>query len=334
MTQPGDTPAVSARGLVHRYGDRRALDGFDLDIPAGSVFGILGPNGSGKTTFVSLLASMQAPMEGSLRVFGQPPAPALRARVGTVFQENAVDPLMSPANTSPWPDGCSASGGRPSANARPSCSRGSGSRAGNTNALAASRAGCGVAWKWPGHCCTARKSSSSTSRRPGSTSMSARPSGNAAGAGTDDDPRDQRPRGGDDACDLVAFVRSGQVVVTGTPASLKEGLRRDSVRVGWQGDPPATADEVGAPGSAWARRQRTVANWWRRSTMLRASSLTCLHGGRVRSARSRWNRRHSKTRISTMSEGGHARRTTNNEAEPFRLPGAVRAGPPGRSSRA
>jgi ABC-2 type transport system ATP-binding protein len=87
--------AIEAREIVRTYGDRVALDGFTLDIPVGSVFGLLGPNGSGKSTFISLIAGMESPGAGELRVFGQPPAKALLGRVGTVFQENAQDPLMT-----------------------------------------------------------------------------------------------------------------------------------------------------------------------------------------------------------------------------------------------
>jgi ABC-2 type transport system ATP-binding protein len=89
------TSIVQAQDLTHRYGERMALDGFTLDVPAGSTFGLLGPNGSGKSTFISLLAAMERPQSGELRVFGAAPAAALRGKVGTVFQENAQDPLMT-----------------------------------------------------------------------------------------------------------------------------------------------------------------------------------------------------------------------------------------------
>ena len=95
MTAELHPTAVEATALRHSYGDRLALDGLDLIIPTGSVFGLLGPNGSGKSTFISLLAAMEAPTEGSLRVFGKLPISAMRARAGTVFQENAQDPLMT-----------------------------------------------------------------------------------------------------------------------------------------------------------------------------------------------------------------------------------------------
>jgi ABC-type multidrug transport system ATPase subunit len=93
------TPVIQARAIVHRYGERLALNRLDLEIPHGSIFGLLGPNGSGKSTFVSLVAAMETPREGTLRVFGKEPSASLRARVGTVFQENAQDPLMTPAET-------------------------------------------------------------------------------------------------------------------------------------------------------------------------------------------------------------------------------------------
>ncbi len=95
MTDDRHSTAVDAVGLRHSYGERVALEGLDLQVAVGSVFGLLGPNGSGKSTFISLLAAMQVPPEGSLRVFGHPPIPAMRGRVGTVFQENAQDPLMT-----------------------------------------------------------------------------------------------------------------------------------------------------------------------------------------------------------------------------------------------
>lgn len=90
---------IEARGVVRRYGERRGLDGLTLDVPAGVVFGLLGPNGSGKSTFVSLVAAMERPSAGSIRVFGMAPAAGLRQRVGTVFQENAQDPLMTVSET-------------------------------------------------------------------------------------------------------------------------------------------------------------------------------------------------------------------------------------------
>ena len=90
------SPVIAARGVVRAYGERRALDGFTLDVPEGSVFCLLGPNGSGKSTFIALIAAMASPDSGTIEVFGDSPNRQLRARLGTVFQENASDPLMTP----------------------------------------------------------------------------------------------------------------------------------------------------------------------------------------------------------------------------------------------
>jgi ABC-2 type transport system ATP-binding protein len=62
--------AVSARGVAKRYGPVLALDNFNLDIRRGEVFCLLGPNGSGKTTFIRLLAGFMSPTAGSLQVAG------------------------------------------------------------------------------------------------------------------------------------------------------------------------------------------------------------------------------------------------------------------------
>lgn len=88
--------AVEARDIRRAYGERLALDGFTLKVPAGTIFGILGPNGSGKSTFMALVAAAETPAEGALRIFGEQPARRTRAVIGTVFQENASDPLMTP----------------------------------------------------------------------------------------------------------------------------------------------------------------------------------------------------------------------------------------------
>jgi ABC-2 type transport system ATP-binding protein len=65
-----DAPAISAVNVSKRYGSISALEGLTLDIRAGEVFGLLGPNGSGKTTFMRLLAGYLLPSAGSLQVAG------------------------------------------------------------------------------------------------------------------------------------------------------------------------------------------------------------------------------------------------------------------------
>ena len=62
--------AVSARGMVKRFGDLRAVDGIDLDVPRGMIFAILGPNGAGKTTLMRMLATLAVLDGGSASVMG------------------------------------------------------------------------------------------------------------------------------------------------------------------------------------------------------------------------------------------------------------------------
>ena len=61
---------VSARQLIKRYGSTTALAGLNLDLPRGKIIGLLGPNGSGKTTFLKLCAGLLTPTSGALTVCG------------------------------------------------------------------------------------------------------------------------------------------------------------------------------------------------------------------------------------------------------------------------
>ena len=62
--------AVSSKGLVKRYGKRRALDGFTLDVPEGCVMGLVGPNGAGKTTWMMAVAGLLRTDAGTVGLFG------------------------------------------------------------------------------------------------------------------------------------------------------------------------------------------------------------------------------------------------------------------------
>jgi ABC-2 type transport system ATP-binding protein len=70
--QPGEESeiAVVARGVSKRYGATLALASLDLDIRSGEIFGLLGPNGSGKTTFIRLLSGYLLPTDGRLEICG------------------------------------------------------------------------------------------------------------------------------------------------------------------------------------------------------------------------------------------------------------------------
>ncbi|UCD69698.1 MAG: ATP-binding cassette domain-containing protein, partial [Betaproteobacteria bacterium] len=93
------TPAaISAAGLVKRYGGLTAVDGLDLEIPAGQFFGLLGPNGSGKTTTIHMLATLVRPSKGRVCIgdidVSQHPVLA-RRQIGLVFQESALDRTLT-----------------------------------------------------------------------------------------------------------------------------------------------------------------------------------------------------------------------------------------------
>jgi ABC-2 type transport system ATP-binding protein len=89
---------IHARGLGKRYGDLWALRDLDLDVPAGSVLGLLGHNGAGKTTAIRILTTLTAPTTGSATVAGvdvvADPA-GVRARIGLAGQSATVDGLLS-----------------------------------------------------------------------------------------------------------------------------------------------------------------------------------------------------------------------------------------------
>src|SRR2546421_2863635 len=92
------TPIIEARGLSKRFGDVKALDGFDLVAEGGHVTALLGPNGAGKTTFVSAVATLLRPDSGELRVAGFDVASEprrVRQIIGLAGQYASVEPAMT-----------------------------------------------------------------------------------------------------------------------------------------------------------------------------------------------------------------------------------------------
>jgi ABC-2 type transport system ATP-binding protein len=90
--------AISAAGLVKRYGATEALRGVDLAVPAGTVCGLLGPNGAGKTTATRVLTTLTQPDEGQATVAGfdvMADPLAVRRRIGFTSQDATIDGLLS-----------------------------------------------------------------------------------------------------------------------------------------------------------------------------------------------------------------------------------------------
>jgi ABC-2 type transport system ATP-binding protein len=86
--------AIRAVGLTKRYGDKLAVDRFQLDVPRGQFFGLLGPNGAGKTTAVHMLSTLIRPTSGEAWVAGNSVLNAplsVRGAIGVVFQDSALD---------------------------------------------------------------------------------------------------------------------------------------------------------------------------------------------------------------------------------------------------
>lgn len=84
---------VEIKNLVKRYKELTAVDGLSLTIEEGEVFGLLGPNGSGKTTTISCLLSLLAFDEGEITVFGEEMTPdnySVKSRIGVIMQNVAV----------------------------------------------------------------------------------------------------------------------------------------------------------------------------------------------------------------------------------------------------
>ena len=86
--------AVRAHGLVKTFGTHRAVDGIDLEVAAGTIYGVLGPNGAGKTTTVRVLTTLLIPDQGRATVAGYDVvnnSQEVRRRVGLSGQYAAVD---------------------------------------------------------------------------------------------------------------------------------------------------------------------------------------------------------------------------------------------------
>lgn len=88
------TNAIEARGLTKDFGDKRALAGVDISVPAGTVTAVLGPNGAGKTTAVRILTTLSTPTAGTARVAGRDVLTEpreVRRRIGFTAQDVTVD---------------------------------------------------------------------------------------------------------------------------------------------------------------------------------------------------------------------------------------------------
>jgi ABC-2 type transport system ATP-binding protein len=91
-------PAIAVAGLQRAFDEVLAVQGVDLEVEEGEIYGFLGPNGAGKTTTVRMLTTLLLPTGGTATVAGHDVATearAVRASIGVALQEAALDPLMT-----------------------------------------------------------------------------------------------------------------------------------------------------------------------------------------------------------------------------------------------
>ncbi|TSA51447.1 MAG: ATP-binding cassette domain-containing protein [Actinobacteria bacterium] len=91
-------PPIVAQNLVRYFGDIKAVDGIDITVQTGEIFGFLGPNGAGKSTAVRMLTTLLRPTSGTATVAGFDVVKypdEVRRRIGVALQDAAIDPLMT-----------------------------------------------------------------------------------------------------------------------------------------------------------------------------------------------------------------------------------------------
>src|SRR5580704_1821487 len=88
--------SITANGLTKSFGAVRAVRGLDLELQRGSTVALLGPNGAGKTTTIDMLIGLTRPDAGSVSLFGQSPAEAVRAgMIGAMTQSGQLIEYLS-----------------------------------------------------------------------------------------------------------------------------------------------------------------------------------------------------------------------------------------------
>ncbi len=98
MTNSPSNSPILAENLTRHFGEVKAVDGIDMQVNAGEIFGFLGPNGAGKSTAVRMLTTLLRPTAGRAIVAGFDVAThpdEVRRRIGVALQDAAIDPLMT-----------------------------------------------------------------------------------------------------------------------------------------------------------------------------------------------------------------------------------------------
>jgi ABC-2 type transport system ATP-binding protein len=87
--------AIEIRGVNKTFGDRPAVSNLTLDVPTGSIYGFIGPNGSGKTTTIRMILNILVPDSGAITVLGQPSRSTVRDAIGYLPEERGLYKRMT-----------------------------------------------------------------------------------------------------------------------------------------------------------------------------------------------------------------------------------------------
>ena len=141
----GRERGIEVENLVREFRrGPRAVDGIDLRVEPGEVYGFLGPNGAGKSTTVLMLTTLLPPTSGTATVAGYDivrEGPQVRASIGAALQEAALDPFRPAASTFASRPHCTGSRGRSASGVGRNSWSASGSKTLRTGKCAATRAG-------------------------------------------------------------------------------------------------------------------------------------------------------------------------------------------------
>ncbi len=251
------SPALTLQGVSYRHpaSKAEAADGpvsrgvaeVSLSVAAGEAVGLLGPNGSGKSTILSLVAGFLAPQAGSVRLDGEPLSAPLRRRLGVVFQEPSLDPLMTVSESLRLHGRLFGMGGAGLRDridellARMGLRERAGDRVETLSGGLRRRLELARALLHAPSLLLLDEPSLGLDPDARAALWDlldgVRDAGTALLLATNDVSEAER------ACDRVAFLQAGRVIALGAPAELRRELRRDSVRVEW---PSAPADAAAA----------------------------------------------------------------------------------------
>ena len=112
-TRESDTVAVTIDGVSKAYSATKAVQDLSFAISAGEMFGLIGPDGAGKTTLIRMTCGLLKPDAGRIRVFGRDPLKAHRAVTGTVGTATPLDLPDQCLSSAQCPSRCGAPGWPP-----------------------------------------------------------------------------------------------------------------------------------------------------------------------------------------------------------------------------